>query len=447
MFSSGDSDVTGSSGSLPVGQVVNPAQTTTVVSSSTNPSEFGAAVTFTATTTVNAPGSGTPSGSVQFQDDGTDLGPPVSLAGGRVSITTTDLSVGSHTISAAFTSDSANFLGGVGSTTEVVDKARTTLTYDGATSGDFNDPAILSARLSRTDNSAPVAGKLVTLTMASESCSQLTDAIGQAACTITPTEAAGPFTVTGVFGGDGNYLMSADSTPFTVTKEETTTAYTGPTVIAQDNPVTLSGRLLDDGSTPIAGRTLALALGSGAGSQSCVTGPTDAAGNAQCTLARVAVAQGPEPLKAEFSRDGYYLPSADTGKSAIVFAFPSRGIFVLGDKTVGAVPSSVTFWGAQWAALNVLTGGGAPSAFKGFADNPGSKPPVCGGTWTTSPGNSSSPVEALPAYMGTAVSSSIAKNGSTISGNITKIVVVVTSPGYAANPGHPGTGMIVATYC
>jgi hypothetical protein len=49
--------------------------------------------------------------------------------------------------------------------------------------------------------------------------------------------------------------------------------------------------------------------------------------------------------------------------------------------------------------------------------------------------------------MGTAVSSSIAKNGSTISGNITQIVVVVTTPGYAANPGHPGTGTIIATYC
>lgn len=447
-FASSNSDVTGSSGSLTGGQVVEPATTTTAVASSADPSEFGADVTFTATTTVDAPGSGTPGGSVQFQDNGTDLGPPQSLdGGGQASITTSDLSVGNHTISAFYTSDSANFLSSSGSTTQEVDKARTTLAYDGATSADFDDPAVLSARLTRTDNSAPVAGKLVTFTMGSESCSQPTDASGEVTCTVVPSEAAGPFTVTAAFGGDGNYVAGTDSKPFTVTKEETSTTYTGPTVIAQDNPVTLSGRLLEDGVKPIAGRTLTLTLGSGAGAESCVTGPTDSSGNAQCTLPDITVAQGPEPLTAEFSGDAYYLPSVDTGKTAIVFAFPARGIFVLGDKTVGAAPPSITFWGSRWGAENILTGGNAPPSFKGFADSPGSGPPACGGTWTTSPGNSSLPVEALPAYMGTAVSTSITKKGSMISGIITKIVVVVTDPGYDADPGHPGTGTVVATFC
>ena len=53
----------------------------------------------------------------------------------------------------------------------------------------------------------------------------------------------------------------------------------------------------------------------------------------------------------------------------------------------------------------------------------------------------------IPAYMGTAVSTSITKNGNTITGTITKIVVVATAPGYASDPGHPGTGTIIATYC
>jgi hypothetical protein len=49
--------------------------------------------------------------------------------------------------------------------------------------------------------------------------------------------------------------------------------------------------------------------------------------------------------------------------------------------------------------------------------------------------------------MGVLVSSSVAKSGSTISGNTTKIVVVKTERGYAPDPGHHGTGTIVATYC
>ena len=448
VFTSSNSDVTGSSGSLAGGQVVNPADTTTGVSSSANPSEFGAPVTFTATTSVNSPGSGTASGSVQFQDNGTNLGSPQNLGGaGQASITTTGLSVGTHTISASFTSDTANFNNSSVSTTQIVNRARTTLSYDGTRSADFNDVAVLSARLTRTDNSSPVAGKTVTLTMGSESCVQATDANGEAACTITPAEAAGPFTVTAVFSGDGNYLSSADSQPFTVTREETTTTYTGPTVIAQGNPVTLSGRLLEDGVTPIAGRMLTLTLGSGLGSQSCLAGPSDASGNAHCTVPSVTVNQGSQPVKADFAGDSYYLPSADATKNVIIFAFPTRGIFVLGDQTATSAPATVTFWGSEWAKQNTLTGGSAPSAFKGFADSPSTNPPACGGTWTSSPGNSSAPVDSLPAYMGTAISTSITKHGNTISGNITKIVVVLTDPGYASNPGHPGTGTIIATYC
>ena len=34
-----------------------------------------------------------------------------------------------------------------------------------------------------------------------------------------------------------------------------------------------------------------------------------------------------------------------------------------------------------------------------------------------------------------------------ISGNTTHIVVVKTEPGYAPDPGHHGTGEIVATFC
>ena len=49
--------------------------------------------------------------------------------------------------------------------------------------------------------------------------------------------------------------------------------------------------------------------------------------------------------------------------------------------------------------------------------------------------------------MGTAVSSSITKSGSTITGNITQIIVVITAPADAPNPGHPGTGTIIATHC
>lgn len=38
--------------------------------------------------------------------------------------------------------------------------------------------------------------------------------------------------------------------------------------------------------------------------------------------------------------------------------------------------SPVTFWGAQWAQLNSLSGGSAPASFRGYAASPAT--PGCG---------------------------------------------------------------------
>ena len=61
-------------------------------------------------------------------------------------------------------------------------------------------------------------------------------------------------------------------------------------------------------------------------------------------------------------------------------------------------------------------------------------------------GNSPPPVSDVPSYMGVVVSSSVTKSGSNVSANLVRIVVVRTAPGYSPNPGHDGTGTIVATF-
>jgi hypothetical protein len=45
------------------------------------------------------------------------------------------------------------------------------------------------------------------------------------------------------------------------------------------------------------------------------------------------------------------------------------------------------------------------------------------------------------------VTSSASKSGSTVSGNTVSVVVVKTNAGYDSNPGHAGTGTVVATIC
>jgi hypothetical protein len=134
--------------------------------------------------------------------------------------------------------------------------------------------------------------------------------------------------------------------------------------------------------------------------------------------------------------------TATTSCTTIFFAFPSGGSFVVGDQSA---TGKVLFWGAQWAKVNSLSGGPAPASFKGFENS--KNPPVCKTGWTTDPGNSADPPATIPQYMGVIVSSKISKTGSTISGDTVRIVVVKTDPGYAPNPGHPGTGTVLASVC
>jgi hypothetical protein len=128
----------------------------------------------------------------------------------------------------------------------------------------------------------------------------------------------------------------------------------------------------------------------------------------------------------------------------VVFA-PGGGAFVIGDG-VSANGTRVTFWGAQWWKDNPTSSGAKVASFKGFAENPST--PGCSATWSTDPGNSTPPPNGpLPDRMGVIVTSQYSKSGPQISGDIAHIVVVQTDPGYAPDPGHPGTGTVVQQIC
>ena len=193
---------------------------------------------------------------------------------------------------------------------------------------------------------------------------------------------------------------------------------------------------------PIAGRPVDFTLGTGGTAQTC-SGVTDAAGVAACDILPVNQPSGTGVVAANFAGDAFYLPSS-ASEATIIFAFLDHGSFVVGDETD---TGSVEFWGHSWSRDNVLSGGPAPDSFKGFASAISTNPPACGDTWTSRPGNSSNPPDTIPPYMGVVVSSSITQSGSTISGDVPDIVVVRTNPGYRRDPGHPGTGTVVAVYC
>ncbi len=77
----------------------------TKLASSANPAKKGASVTLTATVSSSA---GTPTGSVEFKDGSKVIG-TVTLASGKAALKTSSLSVGTHSITAAYQGDTTHY--------------------------------------------------------------------------------------------------------------------------------------------------------------------------------------------------------------------------------------------------------------------------------------------------------------------------------------------------
>jgi len=112
---SGDSIFLPSS-SLPLKQKVMKAATTTILTSSPNPSQVGQTVKLTATVTGQY--GGTPTGSITFKDNGTVIA-QVALSGDVAHYKTSALTKGKHHIAAIYSGD-ANFQNSNGSVDQIV---------------------------------------------------------------------------------------------------------------------------------------------------------------------------------------------------------------------------------------------------------------------------------------------------------------------------------------
>jgi len=119
--------------------------TTTALASSRNPSTFGASVTITAT--VKSKTTGTPTGTVTFQDGTTTLG-RATLSGGSASVTTATLAAGTHSITAVYAGD-ANFVTSASPVfVQTISPAATSTTLTSAPNpSQYNQTVVLSAKV------------------------------------------------------------------------------------------------------------------------------------------------------------------------------------------------------------------------------------------------------------------------------------------------------------
>ncbi|MGA2699488.1 MAG: Ig-like domain repeat protein [Isosphaeraceae bacterium] len=216
---SGDSNFTASATTAPLTQTVNQAATKTTVASSVNPSSFGQLVTFTATVSAASPGSGVPTGSVNFYLDGSttplDTAP---LTAGSASFTTSTLAVGSHTITASYNGDS-NFMATLTTAplptvTQKVNQAATKTTVSPPSSAVHGQLVTFTATVTplAPGNGVPTGNVTFYINNTQETPVLLAVNSGADEATFMYTfSTAGNYTIKAVYAGDTNFKTSSYS--------------------------------------------------------------------------------------------------------------------------------------------------------------------------------------------------------------------------------------------
>lgn len=191
----GDSNCNSSTSST-LTQTVNKANTSTALSSSSNPSAYGSSVTFTATISSTAA-----KGTVTFKDGSTTLGTG-NVSSGIATYSTSSLAIGSHSITGVYSGDS-NYNTSTSSKLTQTVKQASSVTVSSST-----NPAPSASPVTFTAAVSPSAAT-GTVTFYDSSTSLGTGTLGGGVASLTTSSLAlGSHSITAVYGGDANYVSS-----------------------------------------------------------------------------------------------------------------------------------------------------------------------------------------------------------------------------------------------
>ena len=108
---------------------------------------------------------------------------------------------------------------------------------------------------------------------------------------------------------------------------------------------------------------------------------------------------------------------------------------------------SVEFWGHSWSRDNVLSGGPAPDSFKGFASAIRHQSARLRRRLDEQAGQQLETAGHAATLYGRSRFQQHYQVGFDYLSDVPEIVVVTPNPGYEPDPGHPGTGTVVAEFC
>ncbi|MGA2966658.1 MAG: Ig-like domain repeat protein [Terriglobales bacterium] len=205
----------GGNGDAFVAEIKVLIETTTMLTSSVNPSSDGQPVTFTASVTpaVNA---GAVQRDVTFYDGATALG-SMAICDGQATFSTSSLSPGAHSITARYSGDTNYLPSTSAGLTETVNQAGTTLTLSSSV-----NPSGLDQPVTFTAGITPQYGGQAsgTVTFQDGSTTLGSAAVsGNAASLTTSSLAVGTHSVTAVYSGDSDFTGTTSNTVKQVVKK------------------------------------------------------------------------------------------------------------------------------------------------------------------------------------------------------------------------------------
>ncbi len=343
---------------------VNKADANLALSTSDASAVSGQPLTFTADVTAVGPGSGTPTGEVQFYVDGDPLGGPVTLSGGSASSPTAHLGVGSHTVTANYAGD-VNFGGANDQLTQAVAQASTTTTVSTSPNPSvFGQPVALSATVE------PVAPGTGTPT---GTVQFVVDGVPVGAPVALVGGETAPFaisslsrashTITAVYAGDGEFVGSQSDDVTQVVNKATTKV-----ALASSAPTSVYGQPVTFTATV---SVVAPGAGAPAGTITFKDGTTvldtvavSSATGEQASFTTSGLSVGQHAIVAEYSGDDSFLASSGSATQKVERAHTST--LVLSSANPAQTGQGVTFT-AQVAA--VAPGAGLPTGTVVFTVN------------------------------------------------------------------------------
>jgi hypothetical protein len=341
----GDSNFTASN-SPAVTETITPAATTAVLVSSGVSASSGAPVTFTATITSSSPG--TPSGTLTFLDGTTALGTGTLNGSGVATLTTSTLTVGTHSITANY-SGSGNFASSTSpvfteTITPAAAAATTATIVASAASASSGNPLTFTATITSSGSGTPTGS--ITFLDGTATLGTGTLNSNAVATLMTSTLTVGTHSIICRYAGNANFASSTS----TAVMETITPAVTAPTTVAlvsssisasSDSPVTFTATVTSSTSGMPTGIVTFLDGTASLGTRALTSG-------AVATFTTSTLTVGTHSITAAYSGDSKFATSTSTALSQVVLA-PSF--------TIAGSPASVTVSAGNSATYQIVVSG------------------------------------------------------------------------------------------